>query len=307
MNQTRVPKNQADNLRLELLMRVSNPGAHTRRDVSASIRMYDDGQTRQAGICASACVGDVSSYLVKEYVKPAKQLRLERTPRCGGVRASMADGPRISSPSGPCLQLVDRVPVNNRGIVGRSIGGTAMNLMGPSFGESGAQRQSAPPAKSGSTVGSIATRLVAGLIVGELALAMGTVHASDADDRQTVAALDAQYQQAVKENDARTMAAILAEDFVLVIGNGKRFTKADLLNSATDGKTRYEHQEDTERTVMVSGDTAVVTAKLWAKGLEDVTKIDYTLWFSDVYVRTPKGWRYYFGQASLPLPATSRH
>jgi ketosteroid isomerase-like protein len=182
-----------------------------------------------------------------------------------------------------------------------------MKLKGPSFGESEGQRQSAPPPQRGSTVGSVATWLLAGLIVSELALAMGTARASAADDRQAVAALDTQYQQAVKENDARTMSAILADNFVLVIGDGKRFTKADLLNSATDGKTHYEHQEDTEQTVMVSGDTAVVTAKLWAKGLEDGVKIDYTLWFSDVYVRTPKGWRYYFGQASLPLPRASKH
>jgi len=53
---------------------------------------------------------------------------------------------------------------------------------------------------------------------------------------------------------------------------------------------------------VIYGDTALVTAKLWAKGLEDGKKVDYTLWFSDVYVRTPKGWSYVFGQASLPLP-----
>ena len=26
------------------------------------------------------------------------------------------------------------------------------------------------------------------------------------------------------------------------------------------------------------------------------------LWFSDTYVRTSSGWRYVFGQASIPLP-----
>jgi hypothetical protein len=30
--------------------------------------------------------------------------------------------------------------------------------------------------------------------------------------------------------------------------------------------------------------------------------VDYKLWFSDTYVRTPKGWSYVFGMASLPLP-----
>jgi hypothetical protein len=66
----------------------------------------------------------------------------------------------------------------------------------------------------------------------------------------------------------------------------------------------YEHQEDSDQTVRVWGDTAVVTALLWAKGSEDGKQFEYRLWFSDTYVRTPKGWRYVFGQASLPLPTT---
>jgi ketosteroid isomerase-like protein len=120
-------------------------------------------------------------------------------------------------------------------------------------------------------------------------------------DRRAVAALDTEYQQAVKKNDVTTMSRILADDFILVEGTGKVWTKADLLQLARSG-THYEHQEDSERTVRVWGDTAVVTAKLWAKGQEDGSPADYTEWFSDTYVRTPTGWRYVFGQASLPLP-----
>ena len=33
---------------------------------------------------------------------------------------------------------------------------------------------------------------------------------------------------------------------------------------------------------------------------------DRTLWFSDTYVRTPAGWKHFFGQASLPLPDDAR-
>ena len=121
-------------------------------------------------------------------------------------------------------------------------------------------------------------------------------------DRRAVAALDTEYQRAVKNNDAATMGRILADDFVVIEGNGRVWTKADLLESARNGKTHYEHQEDSEQTVRVWGDTAVVTAKLWASGLEDGERVDYTEWFSDTYVRTPKGWKYVFGQASLPLP-----
>jgi ketosteroid isomerase-like protein len=141
------------------------------------------------------------------------------------------------------------------------------------------------------------------MVFSTLVLTSGAAHASEAEDRRILGALDQKYQLAVKDNDARTMAAILADNFVLVEGDGKRSSKADLINSATDGKTHYEHQEDSERKVLLFGDTAVVTAKLWAKGLEDGANVDYTLWFSDVYVRTPAGWRYVFGQASLPLPS----
>ena len=128
--------------------------------------------------------------------------------------------------------------------------------------------------------------------------------ASADDDKKTVAALDTQYQAAVERNDAATMDRILADDFILVTGNGKAYKKADLLKEARSGKVVYEHQGDTEQTVRVWGDTAVVTAKLWEQGTQDGKPFDKTLWFSDTYVRTPAGWRYVFGQASLALPKT---
>ncbi len=126
--------------------------------------------------------------------------------------------------------------------------------------------------------------------------------ASSAADEKAVADLDTQYQLAVKNNDAATMERILADDFVLVTGRGATASKADLLQDARSGAVVYEHQEDTQQRVRVWGDTAVVTALLWLKGTRSGKPFDYKLWFSDTYVRTPAGWRYVFGQASLPLP-----
>src|SRR5207245_8816092 len=104
--------------------------------------------------------------------------------------------------------------------------------------------------------------------------AMGTLmmtaptlsHASPQHDAKAVAGLDTQYQAAVKNNDAVTMDRILADDFILVTGRGKVYNKADLLKSARDKDATYEHQEDTEQTVRVWGDTAVITALLWVSG-----------------------------------------
>jgi len=124
-------------------------------------------------------------------------------------------------------------------------------------------------------------------------------------DESIVAALDTEYQEAVKNNDADTMDRILADDFALVTGNGRVYSKADLLNEAVEKTMIYDRQEDTNQTVRVWGDTAVVTALLWAKGTDHGERFDYKVWFSDTYVRTSTGWRYVFGQSSLRLPATS--
>ena len=146
-----------------------------------------------------------------------------------------------------------------------------------------------------------------GLIVGALVLTTTIIaHASIADDQRVVAALDNKYQKAVEKNDAKTMAEILADDYILVEGDGKRSKKADLVDDAKSGRTHYQHQEDSQRSVVVYGDTAVVTALLWAKGIEDGVRVDYKQWFTDVYVRTPNGWRYFYGQASLSLPNNSK-
>ncbi|HTS37876.1 MAG TPA: nuclear transport factor 2 family protein [Candidatus Solibacter sp.] len=125
---------------------------------------------------------------------------------------------------------------------------------------------------------------------------------NNVDDKAMVSALDTQYQLAVKNNDAATMDRLLAADFILRTGSGKAYNKADLVNEAHGGKVIYQHQEDTDQSVLVFGDTAVITAKLWEKGTDNGKAFDYTVWFSDTYIRTPSGWRYVFGQSSLPLP-----
>jgi len=145
---------------------------------------------------------------------------------------------------------------------------------------------------------SVSILMASGLTVVCTAIAGFRVKASADDDRRAVAALDTAYQAAVERNDAAAMDRYLADDFILVTGTGKVFTKANLLAEARGGHTTYEHQSDTSQTVRLWGDTAVITAKLRAKGTSDGKPFDYTLWFSDTYVRTSMGWRYVFGQAS---------
>ena len=135
-----------------------------------------------------------------------------------------------------------------------------------------------------------------------------SVHADPVGDADVVASLDTKYQAAVERNDVDTMARILHPDFVLVTGRGKSFSRQDLLDYARGKNDVYEHQVEvpgTQTVRMYGKDTAIVTALLWIKATREGGKqqVDYKLWFSDTYVRTADGWKYAFGQASLPLPA----
>lgn len=143
-----------------------------------------------------------------------------------------------------------------------------------------------------------------------MALAAALVAGSSAareDPAAVIAALDTEYQAAVERNDWQTMDRILHPDFTLVLGNGKVYSRAELIASARDRHIEYEKQVEMPgtQTVRVFGDdTATVTALLWLKGTRksDQSAFEYKLWFSDTYVRTKDGWRYAFGQASLRLP-----
>jgi ketosteroid isomerase-like protein len=148
------------------------------------------------------------------------------------------------------------------------------------------------------------TRKILGSVGASCILAGSALAVPSTDDAAAVAALDTQFQAAVKANDADTIDRIMADDQMLVTGRGHTFNKADALEEARQKQTIYEHQEEDEGTqkVRVWGDTAVVSALLWIKGVRDGKPIDYRLWFADTYVRTPNGWKYAFGMASLPLP-----
>ena len=146
-----------------------------------------------------------------------------------------------------------------------------------------------------------------------LPLALGVVfsaaHSGGTDDiARTIADLDTRYQAAVERNDWQAMDGILHPDFALVLGDGKKFRRRDLLDSARDQEFTFEKQVEipgTQQVRVYGPHTATVTALLWLKGTrkKDQTAFDYKLWFTDTYVLTSEGWRYAFGQASLRLPA----
>ena len=110
--------------------------------------------------------------------------------------------------------------------------------------------------------------------------------------------LDTRFQAATKANDAAAIEAILPEDYMLILGDGREVTKADLVRAAREETVVYDLQDPSRQTVRVYGpDTAIVTALLRIKGVSGGRPIDFSVWYSDTYVRRPEGWRYVLGQA----------
>jgi ketosteroid isomerase-like protein len=122
--------------------------------------------------------------------------------------------------------------------------------------------------------------------------------------RNDVAALDTEFQAAVKRNDVAAVDRLLPSDYTLVSATGNVQTKADLVNEARQKKYVYTHQEDSHQTVRMWGNTAVLTALLWAQGTTAGKHFDVKVWFSDTYVCTPEGWRYVFAQVGTHVPAS---
>lgn len=118
-----------------------------------------------------------------------------------------------------------------------------------------------------------------------------------------ILALDTRFQAATKANDAAAVEAALPEDYVLITGDGRTVSKADLVRAAREETVVYELQDPSRQTVRVYGpDTAVITARLRIKGVSAGKPFDFSVWYSDTYVRRSEGWRYVLGQAGARLP-----
>lgn len=119
-----------------------------------------------------------------------------------------------------------------------------------------------------------------------------------------IKALDTRFQAATKANDAAGVDAALPEDYILIVGDGRVITKADLVRAAREETVVYDLQDPSQQTVRVFGrDVAVITALLRIKGKSAGKPVDFSVWYSDTYVRRPEGWRYVLGQAGQRLPA----
>lgn len=112
--------------------------------------------------------------------------------------------------------------------------------------------------------------------------------ASDTDD---LIATDKRMQRAFVERDLATLDRIITDDYLLVASSGAERGKPAILEEAASPDVVYEINESSGWNVRVHGDTAIVVALLHQKGIDHGEPFDYSVVFSDTYVREHGAWR----------------
>ena len=119
-------------------------------------------------------------------------------------------------------------------------------------------------------------------------LGASTASASDTDD---LIATDKRMQRAFVERDVATLDKIITDDYLLVASSGAERKKPAILAEVASPEVVYEINESSDWNVRVHGDTAIVVALLHQKGVDHGEPFDYSVIFSDTYVRENGAWR----------------
>jgi ketosteroid isomerase-like protein len=121
------------------------------------------------------------------------------------------------------------------------------------------------------------------------------------NQEQTVAELtrlDAEFQRAVGAKDVAAVAKFLADDYILVTASSRIMTKQELLEEVAPAGLTWEMNASREVSVRVYGDTAIVTALLEQKGVDNNERFDSPVRYTDTWLRENGTWRQIAAHAS---------
>lgn len=134
---------------------------------------------------------------------------------------------------------------------------------------------------------------------------LGLARAADDDVAQLIA-IDKQQQRAYIDRDVAALNRIFTDDYMLVNGAGREWSKAELLSIMASPDSHWEINETSGWKVRVHGDTAIVVATLRQKGVLQGKPFNSTVKFSDTYVRENGVWRNVHGHSSRSVPVEEK-
>jgi len=123
--------------------------------------------------------------------------------------------------------------------------------------------------------------------------------ASSADDKSMVLALESAWNQAEIHHDANAVASIMADTFISVDHHGVLQNKAQYLAGLKDLSFKPEEIANSDTSVYLYGNVAVVTSVYRTKGTDSGKAFVHHGRFTDTWVRLNGEWKCVANQETL--------
>ncbi len=114
---------------------------------------------------------------------------------------------------------------------------------------------------------------------------------SSSGDKSMVLALESAWNQAELHHDANAVSAILAENFISVDHHGTLLTRAKYLADLKDPSYKPEEISNTDTSVYLYGDTAIVTSAYRTRGTDDGKPFTHRGRFTDTWIKRDGKWQ----------------
>ena len=122
---------------------------------------------------------------------------------------------------------------------------------------------------------------------------------SSADDKSMILALESAWNQAEIHHDATAAAAIMADTFISVDHHGAFQNKSQYLASLKDLSFKPEEIANSDTSVYLYGNTAIVTSVYRTKGTDDGKPFVHRGRFTDTWVKLNGEWKCVANQETL--------
>jgi ketosteroid isomerase-like protein len=120
-----------------------------------------------------------------------------------------------------------------------------------------------------------------------------------AADKSMILALESAWNQAEIHHDATAAAAIMADTFISVDHHGTLETRAQYLAEVKDRSYQPEEIANSETTVYLYGDVAIVTSAYRTKGTDSGKPFVHRGRFTDTWVKLKGEWKCVADQETL--------
>jgi len=121
----------------------------------------------------------------------------------------------------------------------------------------------------------------------------------DSSDKSLVLALEGAWNQAELHHDATAAAAIMADTFISVDHHGKLVNKSQYLADLKDTSFNPEEISNSDTSVYIYGDTAIVTSAYRTKGTDSGKSFVHHGRFTDTWIKRNGKWQCIADQETL--------